>query len=469
DNDGGLNLMLTDVTGVVGGIVDFNDDGSFTFIPDPGFSGFGSFTYTVTDACGNSATAFVEILVEEPVCDFTAEFINTNASCGFEDGSASVVVDPSGSYFYEWSNGDSGPMITNVGAGIYSVTIEDLNLGCFLEFETEVGENPPVYISNLEVLQPMCPNPGDIRFEVSSSGGGPFEIEVTLPDGTTVTFSVPEGFVSLLEYVPISDGTYTINVFDVNAGPSCTESFEATIMGTTTLEIMVDAIIPPSEPSSMDGAISVLITMPGTPPYTIFLNGEFWGMTSGAFIVEGLGAGDYTIQIQDANGCLSNILEVTVPLPESLGLEVGFGMGTMQSNPIPLPEQPKTAGHTIVSSYVDVRLHYTTGGIKQVNSLVIYREDHGSVYRFSQMVELWEKEYYGIAFKAQGGLSVDFVRNHPAEHYWTIRGSAARRIGKVMTVNAAVSLRGWQRIEKPAIEVGVKMPLMGVFPKMNKD
>lgn len=292
-----------------------------------------------------------------------------------------------------------------------------------------------------------------------------------LPDGNTVVFTVPEGLVSLVEFVPIIEGEYTITVFDVNAGPSCTESFNATIEGSVTLEIAVEAIIPPSEPTSMDGAIVIVVTMPGTLPYDIFLNGDSWGVAiADVFTIGGLGAGDYTVQIQDANGCMSNILFVTVPLPGSLGLEFGFGLGMMQSGPSLLPEQPKTAGHTSITSFVDVGLHYTTGGIKHVSNLAMYGAVNSDrlLYRVTHLVELCDAQFRGMQFNARGGLSVDMTKGIPVNEYLTIQGSASKRIGRILTAHATLSLRGSAfarsdgasvRVERPMIAIGIKVPV----------
>jgi hypothetical protein len=225
---------------------------------------------------------------------------------------------------------------------------------------------------------------------------------------------------------------------------------------------MVDAIIPPSEPTAMDGAILVAVTVPTTAPYTIFLNGVLWGVTPEPFAaIEGVGAGTFQVQLQDANGCFSNILEVVVPPSGTLNLQVGFGLGMMQSQ-IETPEQPAYNTESAITSFIDIGLHYRIGDFKFVHRVGIYGDvlNARPLNRFTHMVELFGHQYRGVDFKAYGGLSVDMIQDIAGEQYWTIQGSASKKIGKAMIAHATVSLRGWTAIEMPVIEVGVRMPMM---------
>lgn len=460
DNDEGLDPEVIAIGTVTGGTVNWNADGSFTFTPDAGFTGTAEFTYTVRDACGNESEALVEIIVGEAICDFTAQFINTNADCGFASGTAFVEVDLSGTYFYQWSNGDTGPMLEGLSAGIYSVTIEDLELNCSLEFETEIFADPAEYITDIQVIQPECPETGDVIFNVSSFGGGPFDITVTHPNGIEVFIAGSEQ-VSLSDFLEIVDGDYTIVVVDQNTGPECNDSFDATITGTTTIVIDVETIFPPSEPSSMDGAILVAITMPGTPPYTILLNGEVWGVSDDPFVatIEGLGAGMYTVQLQDANGCLSNILGVEVPFPGMPGLQIGFGFINWDPAPTQVPEIASGKSYGFVRSYLEASLNYRLGGMGHESSIRIVPDGNGTVMLFSQFVQLWEEAWKGLSLRAQGGVIIDQVYGQ-TDARWVLRGSASKRIGKLMYMNARLSLQERERVLRPVGEIGVRVGLL---------
>ncbi len=62
-NDVGSDLTVTDFTQPANGTVTVNSDGSYTYTPNPGFTGVDTFQYTVTDSVGSTATATVSITV----------------------------------------------------------------------------------------------------------------------------------------------------------------------------------------------------------------------------------------------------------------------------------------------------------------------------------------------------------------------------------------------------------------------
>ncbi len=87
----------------------------------------GNYTVTVTDA--NGCTQIQTVSITQPP-SLTATTSATSASCGNNDGTASVT--PSGgtpSYAYSWSNGNTTSQASNLTSQIYSVTITDAN-GC---------------------------------------------------------------------------------------------------------------------------------------------------------------------------------------------------------------------------------------------------------------------------------------------------------------------------------------------------
>lgn len=57
DVDGQLSLDTTPVSGPANGQVTLNDDGTFTYVGDPGFVGEDEFVYRVSDGSGGFSTA----------------------------------------------------------------------------------------------------------------------------------------------------------------------------------------------------------------------------------------------------------------------------------------------------------------------------------------------------------------------------------------------------------------------------
>lgn len=62
-NDVGSDLTVTGYTQPANGTVTVNPDGSYSYTPNPGFTGVDTLQYTVTDSVNNTATATVSITV----------------------------------------------------------------------------------------------------------------------------------------------------------------------------------------------------------------------------------------------------------------------------------------------------------------------------------------------------------------------------------------------------------------------
>jgi gliding motility-associated-like protein len=107
----------------------------------------GSYTLVITDS--NGCTAEETFTITEPDNALTVDVVTENVICwGDSDGSATANVSggtpfPGGTYQYLWSNGETTQTISNLPAGIYTVTVTDAN-GC-----TAVAQG--------EVLQPDSP------------------------------------------------------------------------------------------------------------------------------------------------------------------------------------------------------------------------------------------------------------------------------------------------------------------------
>jgi hypothetical protein len=279
----------------------------------------------VTDACGNSNVCVQTIVITPPPCTFTVTFDNSDAHCGVADGIAVANVSPaSGNYTFAWSTGATGPVLTDVPASTYGVTITDVDLGCFLTFSTTIGELPAQYVSNIQVQPADCPNGGDISFTVTSPGSGPITVNVSGPMGNFNIPNVPNGAtVHLEDFANIVPGPYVIQVNDVSTGPDCVEVFSVNVDQAPPYALQVIQVNPPSGPTANDGSIMLQVNDPSghPPPYLIFLNGNPIGTSNDPIIfIQNLQAGTYNIQVFDAFECPSEV--VTVVLEPMLNMEI---------------------------------------------------------------------------------------------------------------------------------------------------
>ncbi|UPT68881.1 MAG: SprB repeat-containing protein [Sphingobacteriales bacterium JAD_PAG50586_3] len=105
----------------------------------------GTYTVTVTGG-GCSSTTTVNVNTTPAV---TATPSSTPTTCGNANGGASVVAaGGNGTYTYLWSNNASGPSISNVAAGQYTVTIT--SNGCTTTQTILVAASSPVTLNSLQ-------------------------------------------------------------------------------------------------------------------------------------------------------------------------------------------------------------------------------------------------------------------------------------------------------------------------------
>ncbi len=124
-NDIGTALKVVSNTNPVHGTIVINADSTYTYLPVPGYSGPDSFTYTVSDASGLTATETVTLLVTPLAPNDSATTTANNAVTGVSvlnndsgtglvvDGytqpsNGTVVMQPTGEYLYTPNKGFSG-------------------------------------------------------------------------------------------------------------------------------------------------------------------------------------------------------------------------------------------------------------------------------------------------------------------------------------------------------------------------
>ncbi len=93
---------ITSFTQPANGTVTLNADNTFTYVPDTGFSGVDSFSYTIQDLAGNKATALVSVTVENPLSSRSLSDGTEYTSSAYGGGTTY------GSYGYygDWNSAD---------------------------------------------------------------------------------------------------------------------------------------------------------------------------------------------------------------------------------------------------------------------------------------------------------------------------------------------------------------------------
>lgn len=245
----------------------------------------GNYTVLVTDALGCTSTNLVTIIEPTPI---TLTLGITNATCtGLCNGMInSIPAGGTGVYSYTWTPAVGGnvPLVTNICAGTYSLTVTDAN-GCSITDNNIVVTAPAaVSITSIDATPELCGNDCTGSIEINSAGSTEFSIN------NGATFQADNIFNNLCQ------GTYDIIIQDANG---CQATDVAIITGPTPVTI------------SSNGSTTICIG--GTAPLTATANGGVGGFTytwdnGGAtqnINVSPIASQNYCVFATDANGCVT--------------------------------------------------------------------------------------------------------------------------------------------------------------------
>ncbi|MCB0561949.1 MAG: hypothetical protein KDD09_23515, partial [Phaeodactylibacter sp.] len=157
-----------------------------TTAPSADHLGSGSYNLAVIDACGNKVNHSFEIIEVSP--PYYVEIAEVTPSCpGAANGSISTSVTPFYQLNYSWSNGGTGPNISGLEPGTYSVTVSSSD-GCHSVRTASVQEiAPDIHISETTAIDNF-----DCNLE---EGAGQINLEVE-GENTPFTFQWSNGATS---------------------------------------------------------------------------------------------------------------------------------------------------------------------------------------------------------------------------------------------------------------------------------
>ncbi len=256
----------------------------------------GAYTVTVTDNNGCSVVANVT-LTEPPLLTATMG-IPINVLCnGGTNGSATITAGGgTPNYTYAWApTGGNGATGTGLSAGIYTVTVTDVN-GCTATAPVTITQPTALTALISATVNITCSGLSDGSLAVTAAGGtAPYTYAWTPSGGTAAIASA------------LSAGTYTINIIDNNG---CTASAVGSITQPTAISVTLASTNVPCFGTS-NGSI-IASPSGGTAPYTYA-----WIPSGGTTATaSNLSAGTYTVTLTDANGCSTTAsATLTEPTP----------------------------------------------------------------------------------------------------------------------------------------------------------
>ncbi len=203
-------------------------------------------------------------------------------------------------YSYFWSDGEFGPLRTNLKEGAYSVTVQD-NIGCeaISTFEIQPLSTPQIQL--IEARQPSCPDKldGIIRVRVSNADS---PILYRWNNGDTLS-----------NLRNVGPGIYTVTIQDA-AGCSNETSFELTAPPPINLKII--ALDPVTCPGGRNGSI-YLRSEGGTPPL-------YYNWNNGLSLEKNLinvPSGAYNVTATDSRNCKAIIDSTIISEPPKYGID----------------------------------------------------------------------------------------------------------------------------------------------------
>jgi gliding motility-associated-like protein len=266
----------------------------------------GSYDVTIMDAL-NCPSVFV-VNLSQPAPLQTIPLLADPILC-FGDANAVVNAVVSGGtspYSYQWSNGDTGSMATNVDVGTITVLVTDAN-GC--QLSTNFGVNqPPAIQLTLAGNNVFCE--GDTTGLVTvGATGGVGELQF-LWDANT-------GFQTTPQATGITAGAYTVEVTDENG---CVAIGQATVTSTPSFNLNTSASVAPCD-GTPGGSASVTVTGSISPVHFYAWDASAGNQTSATAI--NLPGGTYSVTVTNLFGC-AQVTTVTVPQLDGFDADISL-------------------------------------------------------------------------------------------------------------------------------------------------
>ncbi len=245
----------------------------------------GMYYLTVTDA--NGCIQIDSLFINQPA-PLSAVLEVHNESCNGGDGHIDLTVSGgTPQYYYNWSTSDTIEDIDSLDAGMYVVTITDVN-GCVLVDSAIVNPYDTITIVG-NVTNESC-HGADGAVVIGVTGGEP---SYSYLWNTGDTSSEITGLVA---------GTYFVTVTDING---CTGVDSFTVLPYDTLNAVFETHNVTC--NGNDGSITVAVNG-GDAPFTYM-----WNNGETTSVINNLGEGWYVVTITDSRGC--QVVDSTEVLP----------------------------------------------------------------------------------------------------------------------------------------------------------
>lgn len=234
--------------------------------------------YTVTVRNSNQCSASATVNIAQPLSQLAIYASSIDASCGLANGSVSVTASGgNGGFQYSWSSGDTTATVENLSAGLYTVTVKDVNQ-CSAITSTTVNSTNSSTVVNLNVVNDSCGlGEGFIAVVGFGNNGDTYQWNT----GST------SGFIS-----DLSAGLYSVTVTRPNG---CKDEAQVYLDDNAALQLSFNVQAPTG--GSSNGSATVVVSG-GTPPYAYA-----WSNGGNSATISNLPTGNFSVTVTDQTGC----------------------------------------------------------------------------------------------------------------------------------------------------------------------
>ncbi|GAA4444934.1 hypothetical protein GCM10023188_47440 [Pontibacter saemangeumensis] len=286
---GNANGELT-VGEVTGGVSPYTySKNGTTFQSSTNFTGLAAGNHAITVKDANGCTfikAFTITNIAGPVAVAASAL---PATCANNDGTvaAGTVTGGTAPYLYsiDGSSFKAEKVFSGLASGAYTLTAKDAN-GCTVTTPVAVGKKIPTAFTATSTASTCGTSNGALTITGVTGGTAPYIYSL---DGSA--------FQQSTTFAALAAGSHTITVKDANG---CTYAKQVQV-GNIAGPADLTAAARSSTCGERNGQLTVSAVTGGTAPYAYALDG---GTFQPGAVFSALAAGDYTVTVKDANGCV---------------------------------------------------------------------------------------------------------------------------------------------------------------------
>lgn len=272
--------------------------GAGAFVSTPGFNGLTASVYVLHVKDAHLCTRDSIITMSQP-SKVTVTAAVTNVLCN-GGNTGTVTITASGGitpYTYAYDAGSYGAsnLLTGLTAGVHIIHTKDAN-ACLKDTTITITEPTALSIGYTSV-SPLCNGDANGSISITAAGGS----------GSYLYSLNASAFSTTTAYPGLSAGIFVLHVKD---GNNCHKDSTITLTQPAALAFTVNQV---NVLCNGDTSGSVTINAAGgTPSYTYAIDAGSFGSTT---TFTGLGAGNHTVHLKDANNCTKDsIITITQPL-----------------------------------------------------------------------------------------------------------------------------------------------------------